>query len=120
MIEEETGKTTKKMEYAWLMIARVWKKEVDYGKLAPKREWVRKPGGCLNRDGMGLQMWKRLKVAGYADFPSALRRLWERFRPPRKGSPTKDRWGEHALVAEIVQGKRDACPGEERTRSLQR
>ena len=73
---------------------------------------------------MDLQMSKRLKVAEYADClrrqTSALRRLWEHFRLPRKDYPTKVRWGEHALVAEIVQGKRDACQAGGRSQSLQR
>ena len=73
---------------------------------------------------MGLQMSKRLKVAGYADCPrrqtGALRRLWERFRLPRNDYPMKVRWGEHALAAEIVQGKQGACQAEGRIRSLQR
>jgi hypothetical protein len=59
--------TTKRTEYAWLIIALERQRGVDYGNLAPRRVLVGKPGGCLNRDGMGLQMSKRLKVAEYVD-----------------------------------------------------
>jgi len=67
MTEEETGKTTKRMEYAWLMIVLERQRGADYGNSTPKRVSVGMPGGCLN--GMGLQMSKRLKVAEYADCP---------------------------------------------------